>query len=119
MAVNTAPSPRTNPVKVTMAPMSVRPSVIWRTSAPISKSSFWTRTAKASASGDGREECDLARPFDARAGLDVGTVDRRADDLAALEGRGVFPSARLQPADKAANRPNPRRPLATLPPPPH
>src|SRR6267142_5585405 len=116
MAVNKppAPSPRTNPVKVTMAPMSVRPSVIWRTSAPISKSSFWTRTAKASASGDGREECDLARPFDARAGLDVGTVDRRADDLAALEGRGVFRSARFQPGDEVADRGNPGRQIDSL-----
>src|SRR5581483_11708349 len=39
-----APSPRTVPVNVTMAPMSVRPAVRRRTSAPMSKSSFCTRT---------------------------------------------------------------------------
>ena len=38
---------RTVPVKVTMAPMSVRPAVRRRTSAPMSKSSRWTRTLKA------------------------------------------------------------------------
>ena len=37
---------RTVPVKVTMAPMSVRPAVRRRTSAPTSKSSRCTRTLK-------------------------------------------------------------------------
>src|SRR5437016_2378676 len=85
------------PVKVTMAPMSVRPAVRQRTSAPRSKSSRWTRTLKALASRHRRKEGDLARTGEAGGRLDMRLVDGGADDVGAGEGLGVLRPQSLEP----------------------
>src|SRR5581483_8306583 len=108
------PSPRTVPVKVTMAPMSVRPAVRRRTSAEMSKSSFCTRTLTALASGHRREEGDLARPGQARGGLDVGAVDGRADHVGAGEGLGVLGSTALEPGHQVGHGADPGRQVDDL-----
>src|SRR4051812_29306248 len=95
--------PRQMPAKVATAPMSVRPAVSRAISAPMSKSSRCSRTVTSS-SGHRREECDLPRPADRRVGLDVGLVDRRADDLRVLERIGVFLTASAQPGHEIADR---------------
>src|SRR3954454_22985599 len=95
--------PRQIPVKVATAPMSVRPAVSRAISAPMSKSSRCSRTVTSS-SGHRREECDLARPADGCIGLDVGLVDRRADDLRVFRRIGVFLTAPAQPGHEIADR---------------
>ena len=73
----------------------------------------------ASASGDGREEGDLARSAQRRRRLHVHLVERGAHDLRARERLAVLRAALLQPADeigdglrysRAARRPRTRRP---------
>src|SRR6478735_722385 len=91
------PSPRTVPVKVTMAPMSVRPCVRRLTSAPTSKSSACTRTLMRLASRHRREEGDLARAGDAGGRLHVHAVERDADHLGARERFRIFRPAALEP----------------------
>src|SRR3954447_6763574 len=95
--------PRQMPVKVATAPMSLRPAVSRAISAPMSKSSRCSRTVTSS-SGHRRGESDLARPADRRVGLDVGLVDRGADDLRVLERIGVFLTASAQPGHEIADR---------------
>src|SRR4029450_382197 len=88
---------RTVPVKVTMAPMSVRPAVMWRTSAPTSKSSRCTRTLKGSASRHRRKEGDLARAGHAGRRLDVRLIDGGADHVGTRKRLGVLGPQALQP----------------------
>ena len=67
-------------------------------SAPMSKSSCWTRIT--SASGHRREEGDLARGPDPRIVAHMALVDGGADHLVARERIGEFGSARLEPGDQ-------------------
>ena len=83
-------SPRTVPVKVTMAPMSVRPCGQAPISAPTSKSSACTRTLIALASGHRREERDLARAGDAGGRPRRAAVERHADHLGSRKGLRIF-----------------------------
>src|SRR6476646_459267 len=91
------PSPRTVPVKVTMAPMSVRPCVRRLISALTSKSSACTCTLIALASRDRREKGDLACPGDAGGRLDVHAVERHADHLGTRERFRILRPAPFQP----------------------
>src|SRR5262249_46292334 len=99
---STAPAwSRTVPVKLTMAPISVRPCVRRAISAPISKSSSWRRIT--SASGHRREESDLARVAENRTAAHAALVDGGADHLVPREGIGEFGAARLEPGDQLAD----------------
>src|SRR5262245_38155350 len=88
---------RTVPVKVTMAPMSVRPAARRRTSAPTSKSSRCTRTLKASASRHRGKEGDLAGAGQVGRWLDVDLIDGGPDDLGARERVRVLGALPLEP----------------------
>src|SRR5262245_39313824 len=81
-----------------MAPISLRPALSRAISAPISKSSRWTRII--SASGDRREEGDLARAGNPRVMAHVLAIDRGSDHLGAGEGILEFRPAALQPIDQ-------------------
>src|SRR6185436_18767042 len=91
-------SPRTLPVNVTMAPMSVRPRVRRLISAPTSKSSACTRTAIGSPSRHGWEECDLARTGNAGGRFDVGPVESHADHLGPRKRLRIFGTAIAEPS---------------------
>src|SRR5512143_2276088 len=84
-----------------MAPISVRPPLSRAISAPMSKSSCWTRIT--SASGHRREEGDLARVADHRIVAHMALVDRGADHLVSRKRIGEFGSARLEPGDQLAD----------------
>src|SRR5262245_49922197 len=103
---------RHTPVKVTTAPISVRPRLSSAASAAASNGSRCRRmvavmvrlrlcpAGKVSASRHRREEGDLARARYRGIGLDVGAVDGGADHLGTLEGVGVFLAAPAQPVDE-------------------
>src|SRR6516165_5367731 len=101
-------SARHNPVKVTTAPMSVRPRVSFSTSAATSKASCCRRivvvmTLATSAAGHRREERDLVGAGDRRIGAHVMAVDCGADHLRIFESVGVTLAAPGEPADQIAN----------------
>src|ERR1700683_3812482 len=93
--------PRQMPQKLTTAPMSVRPFVSAAVSRAMSKSACWMRTVTiavmrslrcsqgGSAAGHRREEGNLAGAGYRRVRLDMGVVDRGADDPWFFEGMGI------------------------------
>src|SRR5579862_8387442 len=86
--------PRQMPLKLTTAPISVRPLVSAAVSCAMSKSACWIRMVTGrgmtrSAAGHRREKRDLAGAGNHAVGLDVGVVDRGADHPRRLEGMGV------------------------------
>ena len=84
-----------------MAPMSLRPAFSFAISAPMSKSSCWTRITLAS--GHRREEGDLARGPDRSVMAHMGPVDRRPDHLGAGKSVVEFGPAGLEPGDQLGN----------------
>src|SRR5262245_55119978 len=94
---------RTVPVKVTMAPMSVRPAARRRTSAPTSKSSRCTRTLKASASRHRGKKSDFAGAGQIGRRLDVDLIDGGADDLGARKSLRVLGALPLEPSHQLAH----------------
>src|SRR5262245_7475556 len=107
-------SPRTVPVKVTMAPMSVRPAARRRTSAPTSKSSRCTRALKGSTSGHRRKEGDLARPGEAGGRLDVRLIDGGSDDLRPRKCLGVLGPGLPEPRPQVRHRVDAGRQIEVL-----
>src|SRR4051794_7121564 len=95
MRASPAPS-RQIPVKVTTAPISVRPPVSAAISAAMSKSSR-CRPTLMSTSGHRRKEGDLPGTGDGSSGPDVHLIHRRAHDLGVLEGIGVGLAPRRKP----------------------
>src|SRR5262249_50725951 len=93
---------RTVPVKVTMAPMSLRPTLSFAISAPMSKSCCWTRIT--SASGHRREESDLARGPPPPTVTHMALVDGGAGHLLPPEGIGELRPARFKPGDQLGDR---------------
>src|SRR5262249_7551071 len=92
---------RTTPTKLTMPPISCRPSVSRAISAPKSKSSRWTRII--SASGHRREECHLVARAQRMTGGHVVLVDGDADDRGILQRVGKARPAALQPRQEVAD----------------
>src|ERR1700722_16354889 len=104
------------PVKVTMAPMSVRPRRSAAASAAASNGSRCremvaaimalqlrvgsAQDAPSSAAGHRREEGDLARARDRGIGFDMGAIDGGADHLGVLEGMGILFAALAEPGDQ-------------------
>src|SRR3954468_16780394 len=101
------------PLKGATAPTSVCPAVSRAISAPMSKSSRCRRTV-ISPSRHRREERDLARAGNRRIGLDVGLVDRGADDFRILERIGVLLAARGEPSHQIADGAHARREIELL-----
>src|SRR5262245_21395068 len=112
MATSGAPpsSARHTPVKVTTAPISVRPRLSSAASAAASNGSRCRRmvavmvrlrlpAGKVLASRHRREEGDLARTRNRAVGLDVGAVNGGADHLGILDRVGVLLAVRAQPVD--------------------
>src|SRR6187551_2090483 len=79
-----------------MAPMSLRPAFSRAISAPMSKSSVWTRITLAS--GHWREQGNLARGSDRSVMAHMGLVDRSPDHFGAGESVVEFRPAGLQPS---------------------
>src|SRR6478735_5520497 len=101
--------PRQMPVKLTTAPISVRPTVSAAISCAMSKSASWMRIVAVtdmggSAAGHRRKERDFARAGDHRIRPDMGVVDRGTDHLRLLEGMGVTLVALGEPADQLIHR---------------
>src|SRR6185437_15246744 len=90
---------RTSPTKLATPPIPRLPPVSLPISAPISKSSRWTRII-ASASGHRRKQRDLVAGADRVARLDIFLIDRDADHREILERRGKSRTAALQPAQQ-------------------
>src|ERR1700761_424409 len=93
------------PVKVTTAPISVRPLLNAPTSAPTSKGSRCSLTVAVIAdqplsAGHRRKERDLAGAGDARIGTHMSLVDRRTDHFRILERIGIAFAARSKPSDE-------------------
>src|SRR5690606_7057417 len=111
MELSAAPAlvPRTVPVNVTMAPMSVRPAGRAALSRETWKSAVWTATLTVSASRHGRKEADLACTGDRRLVNDMRVVYGGADDIGALEGVRVLGTARLEPPHELADSAYARR----------
>src|SRR5882724_5889228 len=121
MATSFAPdsSPRQMPVKVTTAPISVRPRLSLAASLAASNGSRCRRMVMLFAptfpasSPQGRmkssprhrrEEGNFACARDRGVGLDMGAVDRRADHLRVLERMGIFLAAQREPAHEVGDR---------------
>ena len=103
---------RTVPRKVTMAPMSVRPALSVAISAPMSKSSVWTRITLASRHR--REEGDLAGGSDRSVMAHMGLVDRSPDHFGAGESVVEFRPAGFQPSDQLGDGGNLARQVHVL-----
>src|SRR6476660_3075431 len=95
-------SPRMIPVKVTTAPMSIRPAVKRAISAPASKSAVCTRALR-SASGHRWKEGNFGGAGDAGGRPHVCAVDGGADDLGALKGFRVLRASALQPGHELSD----------------
>src|SRR5690606_25368149 len=93
---------RTRPVKVTSAPISVRPSVSALNSAPMSKSSVWTRIM-GSAACHRWEEGDLARARNRRVEIAMLLIDCAADNGEISESMCIAFPACFQPVYHACN----------------
>src|SRR3989442_2534545 len=121
-------APRQMPVKVTTAPISVRPRVSAATSAAISMVSrcrrmVTTRPHVASprrrerrslSPRHGREEGDFLCAGNCRVGPHVALIDRGADHPGIFERVGVFLAALREPPDEIADRRDARRRLDLL-----
>src|SRR4051794_9970491 len=96
-AIRASPVPsRQIPVKVTTAPISVRPPVSAAISAAMSKVSR-CRPTLISASGHRRKEGDLPRTGDGGAGFDMHLIHRRTHDPWVFERIGVGLPPRREP----------------------
>src|SRR3954471_12606076 len=99
------------PVKVTTAPMSVRPRVKVDASAAVSNGSSCRRMVAAmpvtlalrSTAGHRRKKGDLAGTSDRGLRLDVGMVDGRADHLRIFERMRIVLAAPAEPGHQVAD----------------
>src|ERR1700752_2479652 len=90
-----------------MAPMSLRPAFSLAISAPMSKSSCWTRITLTS--GHRREEGDLARGADRSVMTHMGLVDGRPDDVGPGKGMVELGTASLEPGHQLGDGGDVRR----------
>src|ERR1700732_2624182 len=107
MAATGAPAsePRRIPVKVTPAPMSVRPRVSNAASAAASKSALCNRMVAGIelSSRHWRKERDFLGGRDRRTGLDMGGVDGCGEPLGFLKPKRTFLAAPGKPSHEVGN----------------